>query len=109
MGRGRSFCGAVRVSAKSADDVGRDEPAAWLIPAQADQAAADKLAGVLAEHGVEVFRAQEEVRVCGGAQPAGTYLVPLAQPAQTLIMVTKDLPTPQRFPRRPGVPAKRPL
>lgn len=33
----------------------------------------------------------------------------MAEPKQTVILVTKDLPTPQRFPRRPGMPAKRPL
>jgi len=26
-----------------------------------------------------------------------------------VILVDKDLPTPERFPRRPGMPAKRPL
>jgi 16S rRNA (guanine527-N7)-methyltransferase len=35
--------------------------------------------------------------------------LPLAEPPQTIILVDKDLPTPQRFPRRPGMPAKRPL
>ena len=33
----------------------------------------------------------------------------LAEPPQTVILVDKDLPTPERFPRRPGMPAKRPL
>ena len=36
-------------------------------------------------------------------------VIPLAQPAQKVILVDKDLPTPERFPRRPGMPAKRPL
>lgn len=35
--------------------------------------------------------------------------IPLAISPQTLVMVDKELPTPQRFPRRPGLPAKRPL
>jgi 16S rRNA (guanine527-N7)-methyltransferase len=35
--------------------------------------------------------------------------LPLAQPAQSAILIDKDLPTPERFPRRPGMPAKRPL
>jgi 16S rRNA (guanine527-N7)-methyltransferase len=35
--------------------------------------------------------------------------LPQAEPAQTVILVDKVLPTPIRFPRRPGVPAKRPL
>ncbi len=34
---------------------------------------------------------------------------PLAEPAQQVILVDKVLSTPPRFPRRPGVPAKRPL
>jgi 16S rRNA (guanine527-N7)-methyltransferase len=33
----------------------------------------------------------------------------LSEPAQSVVMVDKVLPTPQRFPRRPGIPAKRPL
>ncbi|MCH7811318.1 MAG: 16S rRNA (guanine(527)-N(7))-methyltransferase RsmG [Chloroflexi bacterium] len=35
--------------------------------------------------------------------------LPLSDPAQQVILVDKDLPTPLRYPRRPGVPAKRPL
>ena len=35
--------------------------------------------------------------------------IPMAEPPQTVIMLDKLLPTPPRFPRRPGVPAKRPL
>ncbi len=35
--------------------------------------------------------------------------LPAVEPPQTVILVDKDLPTPDRFPRRPGMPAKRPL
>jgi len=35
--------------------------------------------------------------------------IPLAEPPQKVILIDKDLPVPQRFPRRPGMPAKRPL
>lgn len=35
--------------------------------------------------------------------------LPGVEPPQTVILVDKDLPTPDRFPRRPGMPAKRPL
>lgn len=35
--------------------------------------------------------------------------IEFAQPSQKCVLVDKDLPTPQRFPRRPGMPAKRPL
>lgn len=39
----------------------------------------------------------------------GIYPLPNAEPPQTVILVDKDLPIPARFPRRPGMPAKRPL
>lgn len=39
----------------------------------------------------------------------GIYDLPLSVPPQKLVLIDKDLPTPPRFPRRPGVPAKRPL
>jgi 16S rRNA (guanine527-N7)-methyltransferase len=35
--------------------------------------------------------------------------IPLAEPTQQVLLIDKELPTPPRFPRRPGVPAKRPL
>ncbi|MCI0889995.1 MAG: 16S rRNA (guanine(527)-N(7))-methyltransferase RsmG [Chloroflexi bacterium] len=35
--------------------------------------------------------------------------IPLADNKQKVVLVDKDLPTPARFPRRPGMPAKRPL
>jgi 16S rRNA (guanine527-N7)-methyltransferase len=35
--------------------------------------------------------------------------IPLAAPEQFVVLVNKDLPTPERFPRKPGMPAKRPL
>jgi 16S rRNA (guanine527-N7)-methyltransferase len=40
----------------------------------------------------------------------GVEPLPLTEdPIQQVIFVDKVLPTPLRFPRRPGVPAKRPL
>lgn len=36
-------------------------------------------------------------------------VIPLAQPQQHVVLIDKELPTPERFPRRPGMPAKRPL
>jgi 16S rRNA (guanine527-N7)-methyltransferase len=35
--------------------------------------------------------------------------LPGSEPPQTVVIIDKELPTPQRFPRRPGMPAKRPL
>lgn len=33
----------------------------------------------------------------------------LSEPPQNVVIIDKELPTPPRFPRRPGIPAKRPL
>ena len=69
----------------SAIEEGRTgELRAYAIPPQADQSTADKLAHLLAAQGIETFRADESIRVCRTDQPAGTYVVPLAQPAGRL-------------------------
>ena len=56
----------------------------------------------------EVTEAQVALETLKGSLRAVDPL-PLAEPAQTVILVDKELPTPPRFPRRPGMPAKRPL
>ncbi|MEM9302378.1 MAG: M14 family zinc carboxypeptidase [Pseudomonadota bacterium] len=68
----------------------REAVRAWAIPAQADQGGADRLAGLLARHGVEVYRLDEERRACGGSLAAGTWLVPVAQPAKRFVRVAMD-------------------
>ncbi len=56
----------------------------YIIPPQADQPTADKLAGILTAQGIEVKRAAAAIRACGKSQPAGSYAVSLAQPAGRL-------------------------
>ena len=56
----------------------------------------------------EVKEAHVAIETLKGSVRAVAPL-PLSEPAQQLILVDKDLPTPLRYPRRPGVPAKRPL
>ncbi|MGB2694102.1 MAG: 16S rRNA (guanine(527)-N(7))-methyltransferase RsmG [Dehalococcoidia bacterium] len=56
----------------------------------------------------EVQDARVALEMLKGALRAVEPL-PLSEPPQHLILVDKELPTPLRFPRRPGVPAKRPL
>lgn len=56
----------------------------------------------------EVKEAQMALETLKGAVRAVEPL-PLADPPQTVILLDKVLPTPDRFPRRPGIPAKRPL
>ncbi len=67
---------------------------------------------VLAPKGREAESEVQEARTAletlkGSVRSVGP--LPLATPPQTVILVDKDLPVPERFPRRPGLPAKRPL
>jgi 16S rRNA (guanine527-N7)-methyltransferase len=58
----------------------------------------------------EVRAAENALRICGGVVEAITALdVPPPGPAPTLVLVRKIAETPERYPRRPGMPSKRPL
>ncbi|MDY3285970.1 MAG: M14 family zinc carboxypeptidase [Eubacteriales bacterium] len=60
---------------------------AFLIPpSQHDPSAADKLVGILERQGIELFAASEPVPTAHGEYPAGTVIVPLAQPKYGVIM-----------------------
>ncbi|MGQ9573259.1 MAG: 16S rRNA (guanine(527)-N(7))-methyltransferase RsmG [Dehalococcoidia bacterium] len=56
----------------------------------------------------EMAEARRALAICGGriasAQPLPSPALPL-----TLVLVEKIAPTPAAYPRRPGIPAKRPL
>lgn len=71
----------------------------YIIPVQRDQAAADKLAGLLAMQGVEVGRADSTFRACGTRYAAGSYAIDLAQPAKRLIrtLMDPDVPMEEDF------------
>jgi hypothetical protein len=56
----------------------------YLIPPGGDPARAERLARLLAAQGIEVRRADEPVRLGGRTLPAGTWVVPLAQPGARL-------------------------
>ena len=73
---------------QSAIEEGRSESVkAYAIRNEGDTAAVRKLAGILAEHGVEVSRATAAFTGCGSGSdfPAGSLIVELAQPAKRLI------------------------
>jgi 16S rRNA (guanine527-N7)-methyltransferase len=58
----------------------------------------------------EVREVENALAECGGAIDRLVSLdVPGPGPAPTLVLVRKIAPTPQRYPRRTGVPQKRPL
>jgi hypothetical protein len=62
----------------------------YIVPTQADQAGANKLAGLLVQQGVAVGVATETVRACGNSYAAGSYVIDLAQPAKRLIRTLLD-------------------
>ena len=79
----------------SAIEEGRtDDIRAYVIPTQADQPAADKLAGLLVTQGVEVGRATESFGACGTDYAAGSYVINTAQPRKRLIRTLMDQDVP---------------
>lgn len=68
-----------------------DDIRAYILPRQADQAGADKLAGLLVRQGVRVDVAAENFRACGKTYAAGSYVINLGQPAKRLIRVLMDV------------------
>src|SRR5690606_27486992 len=63
---------------------------AYLIPPGPDPSTSTKLARLLVEHGIEVRRARDRVRIGTDEYPAGTYVVDLDQPAYRLIRTLLD-------------------
>ena len=67
---------------------------------------------VIAPKGKEAERETKEARIALELLKGSHRLIeplPLSDPPQQVVLVDKDLPTPHRSTRRPGVPAKRPL
>lgn len=57
----------------------------------------------------ELAAASHALEVCGGAVVAVHPLPGAVAPAPQVLLVRKVTETPQRYPRRPGIPQKRPL
>ncbi|HLB26798.1 MAG TPA: 16S rRNA (guanine(527)-N(7))-methyltransferase RsmG [Dehalococcoidia bacterium] len=58
----------------------------------------------------EIAEAAAALAACGGAVAyVGALAVPAAGTPPTLVVIRKESPTPARFPRRAGIPAKHPL
>ena len=67
----------------------------YLMPPGSDPARTDRLARLIAAQGIEVRRAEEPIRLATQTLPAGTYLLPAAQPASRLLRNLMDPHTPQ--------------
>jgi len=72
---------------------------AFAIVNEGDTATVRKIAGVLAEHGVEVSRAVSALEACGRALPAGSLVIDLAQPTKRLVrtILDPDVPMEEDF------------
>ncbi|RLA34643.1 MAG: peptidase [Gammaproteobacteria bacterium] len=81
-----------RVSA--IDEGESDDIRSYILPTQSDQPAADKLAGLLVQQGVEVGRASESFKACGETYGPGTYVINTGQPAKRLIRTLMDSDVP---------------
>jgi len=57
----------------------------------------------------ELDAAQQALQILGGAVVKKHHYNLLAERDRVLLVVEKTMPTPKRYPRRPGIPAKRPL
>ncbi len=59
---------------------------------------------------LEISRATKAIDILGGSRPRvkGTNLAELTD-QRYLVIVDKIAPTPEKYPRRPGIPAKRPI
>ncbi len=66
----------------------------YILPRRGDTSLVDKLASLLTEQAVEVKRATGSFTVGGKEYPAGSYVVPLAQPAKRLARVLLDANVP---------------
>lgn len=72
------------------EEGGSGETRAYIVPTQADQAGANKLAGLLVQQGVDVGIATGSFRACGRTYAAGSYVIDLAQPAKRLLRTLLD-------------------
>ena len=59
------------------------------------------MSALVADAGAAAAACAAAAGACGGAAPAA--------PAPGVLTVVKARPTPERYPRRPGIPARRPL
>ena len=77
----------------------REDVRSFLVPRQADQAAANKLAGLLVRQGVEVGRSIEEFNACGRDYAAGSFVIRTDQPAKRFIrtLLDTDVPMEESF------------
>jgi len=80
------------------EEGGSGDVRAYIIPGGAaqgqKQGMADRLAGLLKDHGIEIYRATRDFRAGGNSYEAGSYVINAAQPAKRLVRVLLDAQVP---------------
>ncbi len=82
---------------QSAIQEGRsEETKSYILPRRSNEntSGVDKLAALMAYHGVEVQQAAADFRAGGESYPAGSYVISLAQPAKRLVRTLMDVHVP---------------
>jgi len=72
----------------------KDSIRSYIIPTQTDQAAVNKLTGLLVSQGVDVGRANASFDACGTSYTAGTFVINTAQPSKRFIRTLMDVNVP---------------
>lgn len=72
----------------------KEDVRSYILPVQDDQAAVNKLAGLLSRQDVEVNRALARFSACGQSYEAGSYVIRTDQPAKRFIRTLMDLDVP---------------
>ncbi len=80
--------------ASAIEEGSNDNIKSYILPVQADQAAVNKLAGLLVQQGVEVSRANSSFDACGSSYAAGTFVINTAQPSKRFIRTLMDVNVP---------------
>ena len=62
----------------------------YIIPAQQDQAAATKIAGLLTKQGVEVKKSLASFKICGKNYKSGSLIIDSAQPSKRFIRTVME-------------------
>ncbi len=63
----------------------------YILPVQADQAAVNKLVGLLSRQDIEVHKALDDFQLCGERWDAGSFFIRTDQPSKRFIRTLMDL------------------
>jgi hypothetical protein len=85
----------IQMGRRAIEEGKKGDPYAYVFPAQRDPGAAHQLLELLQFAGIEVQRASEPFQVGEKEYPAGTYVIPMAQPFRAYV---KDLLERQNHP-----------